>query len=127
MGREEFFLCPEGNKLNRSIPILIVYDNLTAIDVYPKDILGVRYDLRAAFETPSTSNVLGVEQSLFTILSSKPQMLEPALALVDKEFETDAGKIDLLFKDNKGVFLAVEVKEDANQKPWVRFSSSLTG
>jgi hypothetical protein len=105
-----------GSKLNHSIAILIIYDGTKPVDVFPKDMMGVKYDLNSAFKTPTLSDTLGVESNLVTILSSKPELLEPGLQLVHREFETGSGVIDMVFKDSEGVLLAVEVKEEANQE-----------
>jgi RecB family endonuclease NucS len=100
------------SKLNLSIPILIIYDDKKAVDVYPRDM----YDLSSAFKTPEASGVISAESSLVTILTSKPELLGPGLVLVRREFETGSGVIDLIFKDRESVLLAVEVKEEANQE-----------
>ncbi len=105
-----------SSKLNRSIPILIFYDGTKPVDVYPKDLMGVKHDLNSAFRTPTISDKLGVENSLVTILCSKPEILGPGLELAHREFETGSGVIDLIFKDREGVILAVEVKEEADQE-----------
>ncbi len=105
-----------SSKLNHSIPILIVYDGIKPVDVYPKDLMGVKHDLSSAFKIPSPSDRLGVESNLVTILSSKPELLGPGLQLVHREFETGSGVIDMIFKDAAGVFLSVEVKEEADQE-----------
>ena len=78
--------------------------------------MGVKYDLNSAFKTPNPSDNLGVESNLITILSSKPELLGPKLQLAYREFDTGSGVIDMIFKDPKGVLLAVEVKEEADQE-----------
>jgi len=105
-----------SSKLNHTIPILIVYDGIKPIDVYPKDLMGVKYDLSSAFKTPTATDTLGVENSLVTILFSKPELLGPGLEPAHREFETGSGVIDLIFKDKDGVLLAVEVKNVADQE-----------
>ncbi len=105
-----------SSKLNHTIPILIVYDGNRPIDVYPKDLMGIKYDLSSAFKTPTTTDSLGVENSLVTILFSKPELLGPRLEPVHREFETGSGVIDLIFKDKDGALLAVEVKNVADQE-----------
>jgi Endonuclease NucS len=105
-----------SSKLNRSIPILIVYDGTKPVDVYPKDLMGVKYDLNSAFKTARQSDTLGVESNLVTILSAKPELLGPGLRLVHREFETGSGIVDMIFKDPEGVFLSVEAKEEADQE-----------
>ena len=57
-----------SGRLNRLIPILIFYDGPKPVDVYPKDLMGVKYDLDSAFKTPRTTDILGVESSIITIL-----------------------------------------------------------
>jgi endonuclease NucS-like protein len=104
------------SKLNHSIPILIVYDGIKPVDVYPKDLMGVKHDLDSAFKTPSPSDRLGVESNLIMILASKPELLGPGLKLVRREFETSSGVIDMMFEDPQGAHLAVEVKEEADQE-----------
>jgi hypothetical protein len=105
-----------SSKLNRSIPILIVYDGTKPADVFPKDLMGVKYDLSSAFKMTRPSDILGVESNLITILLSKPELLGPGLQLVHREFDTGSGVIDMIFKDPDGVLLSVEVKEEADQE-----------
>ncbi len=78
--------------------------------------MGIKYDLSSAFKIPTTTDVLGVENSLVSILFSKPELLGPGLEPVHREFETGSGVIDLIFKDRDGVLLAVEVKNVADQE-----------
>jgi hypothetical protein len=104
-----------SGKLNRSIPILIFYDGPKPIDVYPKFLKGVMYDLDSAFDNPGSANVLGVEECISALLSSKPQLLGPDLRQVESEFETGSGIADLVFKDSSGLYLIVEVRETADQ------------
>ena len=105
-----------SGKLNRSIPILIFYDGPKPVDVYPKFLKGIMYDLDAAFDNPGSANVLGVEESIRSILSSKPQLLGADFKQVESEFETGSGVADLVFKDSAGLYMIVEVKETANQE-----------
>ncbi len=105
-----------SGKLSHSIPVLVIYDGIKPVDVYPKDLMGVKYDLNSAFKTASPSDTLGVENNLVTILSSKPELLGPGLELIHREFETGSGIIDMIFKDPEGVLLSVEVKEVADQE-----------
>ena len=115
-GRGRTLPISNSGRLNRLIPILIFYDGPKPVDVYPKDLMGVMYDLSSAFETPRVAEVLGLESSIATILSSKPQLLGSKLELVDREFETGSGIIDLVFKDTDGIHIAVEVKDTADQE-----------
>ena len=103
-------------QLNRSIPILIIYDGPGPIDVYPKDLMGVKYDLSSAFKSALPSEALGIEHNIITILASKPEMLGPGLQLVHREFETGSGVIDMVFESAEGLSLIVEVKENADQE-----------
>jgi hypothetical protein len=103
-------------KLNRTIPILVFYDGPKAIDVYPKFLKGVMYDLDDAFDNPGSANVLSVEECIIALLSSKPQLLGADLEQVESEFETGSGVADLVFKDSSGLYMNVEVKETANQE-----------
>ena len=105
-----------STQLNRSIPILIIYDGPRPIDVYPKDLMGVKYDLGSAFKSALPSEALGIELNIITILAAKPEMLGPGLQLVHREFETGSGVIDMVFKKAEGQSLIVEVKENADQE-----------
>ena len=105
-----------STQLNRSIPILIIYDGTTPIDVYPKDLMGIKYDLNSAFKSVLPSEALGIEHNIITILASKPEMLGPGLQLVHREFETGSGVIDMVFKNAEAMSLIVEVKENADQE-----------
>jgi len=105
-----------SGRLNRSIPIILFYDGLKPVDVYPKDLKGISYDLGSAFENPGAIPDLGVEACITTILTSNPHLVDPTLQLVDAEFGTGSGVTDLLFKDSNGLYLIVEVKETADQE-----------
>ena len=105
-----------STQLNRSIPMLIIYDGLGPIDVYPKDLMGVKYDLSSAFQSALPSEALGIEHNIIRILASKPEMLGPGLQLAYREFETGSGVIDMVFKNGEGLSLIVEVKEKADQE-----------
>ncbi len=105
-----------SGKLNRSIPILIFYDGPKPVDVYPKDLKGIMYDLGSAFNNPGAAGVLGVEECIAAILSSRPQLLDSDLKQVESEFETGSGVVDLVFKDSSGVYMIVEVKDTADQE-----------
>ena len=105
-----------SGRLNRLIPILIFYDGPRPVDVYPKDLMGVKYDLDSAFKTPRTTELLDVESSIITIFSSKPELLEPELRLVAEEYETASGVVDVVLTDKSGAHMAVEVKETADQE-----------
>jgi len=103
-----------GN-LNRSIPILIFYDGPKPVDVYPKEIKGIVPDLESVFKETGAIPVLGVEDCIFTLLSSSPQILGDELKLANTEFRTGSGIADLVFKDSNGLYMIVEVKDTADQ------------
>ena len=105
-----------SGRLNRSIPVLLFYDGSKPVDVYPKDLKGVRYDIGSAFKSPGAAEGLGVEECITTILSSMPQLLDSGLVIADTEFGTCSGIADLLFKDSRGLYMLVEVKETADQE-----------
>ncbi len=105
-----------SGRLNRSIPILIFYDGPKPVDVYPKDLKGIRHDLSSAFKNPGATGDLSVEDCIATILSSRPQLLDPEFQLADAEFGTGSGVVDLVFKDSGGLYMLVEVKETADQE-----------
>jgi hypothetical protein len=115
-GRGRTLPISGSGQLNRSIPILIVYEGTRPADVFPKDLMGVKYDLGSAFKNASPSDTLGVENNLITILASKPELVGPRLQLVHREFVTGSGVIDMIFRDPDGVLLSVEVKEEADQE-----------
>ncbi len=71
-----------------------------------------RWDARI----PGATNVLGVEECIAAILSSRPQLLGSDLKQVESEFGTGSGVVDLVFKDSSGLYVLVEVKETADQE-----------
>jgi transposase-like protein len=69
--------------------------------------------------TPETDEVIdaleatfGLERDLQLALRSNIQQLEPGLEIVDggKEFTTDAGRLDILAKDQNGATVVIELK-----------------
>ena len=106
----------KSGRLNRSIPILIFYDGPKPVDVYPKELKGIMYDLGSAFNNPGATNALGMEECITAILSSRPQILDPDLKRIESEFDSGSGVIDLVFEDSKGLYLIIEVKETADQE-----------
>lgn len=99
-------------QLNISIPIIVFYDDAKAVDVFPKDM----YVFDMAFKVPIGVAPISVEENIVSILLAKPDLLGDGLMLIDSEFATSFGVVDLLFKSKEGVLLAVEVKETANQE-----------
>ncbi len=52
----------------------------------------------------------GVEKELQALLADHPGLLEDGLSLVQREFRTDLGPVDLLCRDRDGQAVAVEIK-----------------
>ncbi|MEX0953443.1 MAG: endonuclease NucS [Nitriliruptoraceae bacterium] len=52
----------------------------------------------------------GVERELQELLAAHPHHLEGGLSLVQREFRTDLGPVDLLCRDGDGGAVAVEIK-----------------
>jgi endonuclease len=52
----------------------------------------------------------GVERELQELLAANPHRIETGLRLVDREFATDLGPVDLLCRDGDGQAVAVEIK-----------------
>ncbi len=52
----------------------------------------------------------GVEANLQALLAEKPHAIEPGLALLEREYATDIGPVDLLCRDADGQVVAVEIK-----------------
>jgi len=54
---------------------------------------------------------VSLEKDLKEYLAKNPNVLEKGLTLIQKEFPTDVGSIDLLFSDNKGFDVITELKK----------------
>jgi endonuclease len=52
----------------------------------------------------------GVEREVQELLAENPQHIEAGLRLVEREFRTDLGPVDLLCRDLEGRAVAVEIK-----------------
>lgn len=52
----------------------------------------------------------GVERHLQEELAARPQAIEPELRLVRREWQTDIGPVDLMCRDARGGWVAVEIK-----------------
>ncbi len=52
----------------------------------------------------------GVEAQLRDLLAGRPELIEPGLTLIRREYPTDLGPVDLLLADPGGGTVAVEVK-----------------
>jgi len=52
----------------------------------------------------------GVESHLQELLADKPEVLEPGLTLIRREYPTDIGPVDLLCRAESGDTVAVEIK-----------------
>jgi endonuclease len=55
----------------------------------------------------------GVEAQLQELLAESPEVLEPGLRLVRREWGTDVGPVDLMCRDADGGWVAVEIKRVA--------------
>jgi RecB family endonuclease NucS len=84
--------------------------------VYPKDLKGIMYDLGSAFNNPGATNVLGVEECITAIISSRPQILGSDMKQIESEFDAESGVVDIVFKDSNGLYMIVEVKDTADQE-----------
>lgn len=54
---------------------------------------------------------ISLERTLRDYLAENPNILEYGLQLIGKEYPTDAGNIDILFKDKDGNYVIVETKK----------------
>jgi len=52
----------------------------------------------------------GVERHLQEALAATPEAIEPGLRLVRREWPTEVGPVDLMCRDEDGVWVAVEIK-----------------
>lgn len=52
----------------------------------------------------------GVEEELQHLLAAQPHAIEAGMELVEREFDTDLGPVDLLCRDADGQAVAVEIK-----------------
>lgn len=52
----------------------------------------------------------GSEDELQALLAAQPEVIEPGLKLIRREFPTDLGPVDLMCEDEAGLRVAVEVK-----------------
>ena len=55
----------------------------------------------------------GVEAQLQELLAECPEVLEPGLRLVRREWGTDVGPVDLMCRDAEGGWVAIEIKRVA--------------
>jgi RecB family endonuclease NucS len=67
-------------------------------------------DIRVELDTQRGLQLDGVEKELQALLADHPTHLEDGLRLVEREFRTDIGPVDLLCRDASGAAVAVEVK-----------------
>jgi len=56
--------------------------------------------------------VFGTEKDIRRYLASNPRLLRPGLILVGEEVQTPYGVVDLLFKDEDGSMVVVEIKNE---------------
>jgi len=52
----------------------------------------------------------GVEATLQALLAERPEAIEPGMAVLEREYATEIGPVDLLCRDRSGQVVAVEVK-----------------
>ncbi len=74
------------------------------------DIEEVLEEVEFALDTERGLTLDGVEKELQALLAAHPQQLEPGLTLVQREYRTDLGPVDLLCRDPAGTAVAVEIK-----------------
>ncbi|MEX2486588.1 MAG: endonuclease NucS [Nitriliruptoraceae bacterium] len=74
------------------------------------DIEEVLDDVAYELDTERGLTLDGVERELQELLAEHPGHIEPGLSLVQREFRTDVGPVDLLCRDEHGGAVAVEIK-----------------
>lgn len=110
-----------SKKLNlQNTPIIVVRENKKPVYVFPCKIGETYYSLKSgiSFLKENLPNIVELrgemEDRLATIILDDPEKLEEGLVLDDYEYETPAGKTDIVFKDHTGKFLVVEVEREAS-------------
>lgn len=63
-----------------------------------------------ALDTERGLTLDGVERELQELLAMHPVHLEPGLSVIQREYRTDLGPVDLLCRDPDGAAVAVEIK-----------------
>ncbi len=94
----------------------MIYESSKAVDVYPRKLFGISYDVGSAFKAPVEGAIVSLEGAVTAILSSRPEILGHTIKLVEREHDVGTGVIDLLFRDGDGTNVVVEVKETADQE-----------
>jgi endonuclease len=74
------------------------------------DIEEILDDRTVELDTERGLTLDGVERELQELLAAQPERIEPGMTLVDREFATDLGPVDLLCRDGSGQAVAVEIK-----------------
>ena len=67
-------------------------------------------DVSYEMDTERGLTLDGVEKELQALLAAHPHHVEDGLRLVQREFRTDLGPVDLLCRDDDGQAVAVEIK-----------------
>lgn len=67
-------------------------------------------DVTHALDTERGLTLDGVEKELQELLAANPHHVEDGLTLVQREYRTDLGPVDLLCRDEQGQAVAVEIK-----------------
>ncbi|HVB12334.1 MAG TPA: endonuclease NucS domain-containing protein [Nitrososphaerales archaeon] len=109
-----------SKRLNlQNTPIILVRDKKKPVYVFPCKIGERYYSVVDGISflkknLPDLTDLEGeMEDALVTIISDAPEKLEEGLVLEDLEVDTPTGKTDLVFRDTRGQFLAVEVEREA--------------
>ncbi len=74
------------------------------------DIEEVLDDRTVELDTERGLTLDGVERELQELLAAQPDRIEEGMTLVEREFATDLGPVDLLCRDESGQAVAVEIK-----------------
>ena len=77
------------------------------LEIRVSDVLS---DVSHEMGEPTALEKDGVERELQAELASRPDVLEHGLRLVRREWPTDVGPVDLMCRDDRGGWVAVEVK-----------------
>ena len=109
-----------SKKLNlQNTPVILVRDRKKPVYVFPCKIGERYYSIIDGISflkenLPNLAELEGeMEDALVTIISDAPEKLEEGLVLEDLELDTPTGKTDMVFRDQGGQFLVVEVEREA--------------
>jgi Endonuclease NucS C-terminal domain len=109
-----------SKKLNlQNTPIILVREKKKPVYVFPCKIGERYYSVQngTSFLRENLPNIIklqgDMEDTLVTIISDAPEMIEGGLVLDDLELDTPSGKTDVILKDSDGKFLVIEVEREA--------------